>query len=610
MIGTIRAKRAVLLSMTVFILFLSLIGSGYSGEKDVSILTSLVEKVKPCMVLIRTYDEWGDEIASGSGFFISSDGSVITCNHVVEDAVNSTSGKVIAFFDRANVTTSDGKVYSVTDVRHDIKNDLAILSVNLSGDVSHPLPISQSSPQEGEDVFVISSPLGEYSYSVTNGIISSINRTLKNKPELGTILQFSAPVSPGSSGAPVLNMNGEVVGIVESLNYYGENLNFAVPAERIKKIPLRSSIHPLVVEWNRTFGGIGDDYGYSVQQTRDGGYFIVGYTTTFGPGNYSKISYLGKNNVWLIKTDELGNEIWNNTFPVIIWGHSWDIHWSGQQTSDGGYIAAGDRIIKTDSKGNLQWIKDLGSCEAKVCRKIRETKDGGYIAVADSHRFGGLGICLIKIDSNGNEQWTEKFGNSSSDRCNDVLETDDGGYIIAATKYFKDEDVDAWLIKTNSSGKKEWSRYFGGSSRIIYESGKPLHHASYEDGYSVLETKDGGYILAGERQGSPWLVKVDSKGSEEWSRVLKSAFGMAISIQEANDNEYLILSGEQFGSRPSYSAIIKTDSSGNEEWSWEMRGVGRSFQKTKDNGFIIVGNTEYTNDNPEDIFLIKLKSRD
>ena len=145
-------------------------------------------------------------------------------------------------------------------------------------------------------------------------------------------------------------------------------------------------------EWNQTFGGSEWDFGYSVQQTNDGGYIITGSTESFGNGMID---------VWLIKTDSNGDEEWNQTFG----GSESDVGSSVQQTTDGGYIIVGTFLIKTDSNGNEEWINEniYGS-------SVQQTTDGGYIITGETNSFGNgmIDVWLIKTDSEGN---TVPYGN-------------------------------------------------------------------------------------------------------------------------------------------------------------------------------------------------------
>ena len=319
---------------------------------------------------------------------------------------------------------------------------------------------------------------------------------------------------------------------------------------------------PLV--WEKTFGGSNDDQAYSVQQTSDGGYIIAGDTSSFGAVS---------SDVYVVKTDSAGNSVWEKTF-----GGSRDDHGrSVQQTADGGYIIAGysmllvydERwqyyyyqgdvyLIKTDPDGNSIWQKTfVGSCDDRAY-SVQQTTDGGYIIVGTTRDIGAPvqtwpDVYLIKTDSGGNMVWQKTFWGVVDDFGYSVQQTADGGYIIAGgTPSFGAGGYDVYLIKTDSGGNLVWQKTFGGSK--------------YDQAYSVQQTTDGGYIIAGGT----------------------SSFGAA------GRNVYL----------------VKTDSGGNMVWQKTFGGsnddFGNSVQQTTDGGYIIAGGTSSFGAGSNDVYLMKL----
>jgi tetratricopeptide (TPR) repeat protein len=217
------------------------------------ILPELVRRIKPSAVAIETYDGRGEKLSRGSGFFIDSD-RVVTNRHVIEGAI------------RAEVHSSTGSVYSVKGVLAvDAEGDLALLKVDPPALQISPLPLDRTSPQEGESVVVIGNPLG-LEGSVANGIVSAV----RDIPTFGRIIQITAPISPGSSGSPVVNMQGQVIGVATLQITSGQSVNFAIPSERISQLQSSAlmSLSDLVIATSR------NKRAKAVQLFRDGLSFL------------------------------------------------------------------------------------------------------------------------------------------------------------------------------------------------------------------------------------------------------------------------------------------------------------------------------------------------
>ena len=182
-------------------------------------LPELVKRIKPSSVAIETFDAKGNSLSRGSGFFIAPD-RIITNRHVIERS------------SRVEIHLLNGKKFVVKGViAVDGEGDLAMLQVDVPAAFAVPLPIVRTVPQEGESIVVVGNPFG-LEGSVSNGIVSAVREI----SGYGKIIQITAPISPGSSGSPVVNMVGQVIGIASLQAAEGQSLNFAIPSERILQL--------------------------------------------------------------------------------------------------------------------------------------------------------------------------------------------------------------------------------------------------------------------------------------------------------------------------------------------------------------------------------------
>ena len=207
---------------TIFTLILLLICADASvssaSENNSGLYSQIAAKIRHSVVTIIVSDYNGQKKHIGSGFFYNSKGDIISNSHVL---MKNTTAKIKTF---------KGDKYAVGSIiERDEKTDVVKAHVHIPADTPF-LKIAKTYPVVGEKIMVAGSPMGlEQTY--TEGIVSA----WREIPDKGKVIQISAPVSPGSSGGPVLNMRGEVVGIAAFQIIYGQNLNFAIPVETIFK---------------------------------------------------------------------------------------------------------------------------------------------------------------------------------------------------------------------------------------------------------------------------------------------------------------------------------------------------------------------------------------
>jgi hypothetical protein len=366
-----------------------------------------------------------------------------------------------------------------------------------------------------------------------------------------------------------------------------------------------SGEHQLTIaSFSVTFGGPGEDRGYSVQLTSDGGYVVAGSTTSYGAGGAD---------VWLIKTDANGNEAWDRTFG----GTGNDEGYSVQQTSDGGYIITGYTeshgagyedvwLVRTDASGNEVWDRTFGGTDNDWGASVQQTSDGGYIITGTTWHYGGDwgDVWLIKTDASGNEVWNKTFGGTSDDCGESVQQTSDGGYIIVGgTTSNGAGDEDVWLIKTDASGNEVWDRTFGGTGDDL--------------GLSVRQTSEGGYVIVGWTTSygaivyDVLLIKTDASGNEVWDKTFGgTGDDEGYSVQQTSDCGYIIAGcTSSYGSGDHDVWLIRTDSSGSRVWDRTFGGTGNdegfSVQQTSDGGCIVAGYTGYYDRTGPHVWLIK-----
>lgn len=314
-------------------------------------------------------------------------------------------------------------------------------------------------------------------------------------------------------------------------------------------------------QWSQAFGGSGNDDGRCVRQTPDGGYILVGSTSSFGAGG---------SDVYLVKTDAEGNLQWEKTFGGTAAEHGYSI----ECIEDGGYVIAGSTasagagladvyLIKTDSAGNEDWHKTFGGPYSDEGYAVRQAADGGYVVAGYTQGTGSFAgddnAWLIKTLETGDMEWNEPFSVDAlvagdeayyDEQARDVQVTADGYVLAGYTHSVGAGDFDAWLIKTDSAGQKQWDKTHGGGA--------------WDQTDAVVLTADGGYALTGMSRNlggyfQAWLLKTDGGGVEEWSRFFggPSSEEWGYCLQPAADEGYILAGSTTAGGPQAYLVYYK-----------------------------------------------------
>ena len=281
------------------------------------------------------------------------------------------------------------------------------------------------------------------------------------------------------------------------------------------------------IQWKKSLGGTNVDFASSIQTTSDGGYIVAGSTSSIDgdvTGNHGSID------CWVVKLDLSGNIQWQKTLggSGIDYGNAIQTTSDGgyivagySNSTDGdvtGNHGGKDYwVVKLDATGNIQWQKSLGGSGDDEAKSIQPTADGGYVVVGWCHSNDGnvtgnhglLDYWVVKLNAIGIIQWQKCLGGSDYDEVNSIQTTIDGGYILAGLSISNDGDVtgshgngDYWVVKLDATGNIQWQKSMGGTNG--------------ESASSIQTTSDGGYIVAGSSSSSNGDVTVNYGNFDYW----------------------------------------------------------------------------------------------
>lgn len=304
--------------------------------------------------------------------------------------------------------------------------------------------------------------------------------------------------------------------------------------------------------WESAYGGDYSDEVRVAQQTTDGGFILAGQSYSPASGNKSSTNY-GGTDIWVVRTDSLGNKLWDNSYGGTNYEGVWDL----KPTADGGFIlggfsysdASGNKsdsnygdadywVVRIDANGNKIWDRSFGGTGQDFMFSVRETVDGGFIVGGSSDsppdgtkttlNFGGLDYWIIRLDASGNELWQRSYGGSGTDQLTQVEETTDGGFILLGSSDSPQSGnkttpnfgfLDLWIVRTDSNGDVVWQQSFGTGNSAIPQRLLVVPTGGWLVGATAYPGVSGGNKTSRNFGDSDyWLLRLDSYGNLAWDQ--------------------------------------------------------------------------------------------
>ncbi|HPJ30346.1 MAG TPA: hypothetical protein PLZ42_03035 [Methanothrix sp.] len=343
------------------------------------------------------------------------------------------------------------------------------------------------------------------------------------------------------------------------------------------------------LEWERVLGGAADDGGLTLRKTGDSGLIVAGYTASRGAGG---------RDLWLIKTDPEGELEWERTFGGPGDEEGWTVLETesgyvvaGVAEAGAGSPVAGGKdlfLVRTYSDGYERWRRSFGGAADDWGVSMVETEDGFVIVgLTCSFGSGGSDGWILKTDSDGNEEWNLAIGGSKNDGLASILESEDGYVVAGTTESYGAGGKDLWLARVDPDGNRIWEKTFGGEGD---ERGNQVLDAG--DGYLLVGVSD----PAGSANRDLLLVKTDLEGEKIWEETIGSIGEEGgWSARTTSDGGYVIL-GYSNRSTDQNIWLVKVGEDGEEAWEETFGGwgrdLGRSIVSTEDGGWAMTGWTE------------------
>ena len=356
--------------------------------------------------------------------------------------------------------------------------------------------------------------------------------------------------------------------------------------------------------WERTFGGRSVDAARAVLPAREGGFLLVGHTSSEGAG---------KNDGWAIRLDGRGNKLGERTFG----GNYDDLFNAAVAAPEGGFLLVGYTesrgvgksdgwAIRLDGRGNKLWERTFGGKKYDVFAAAVAAPEGGFLLVGYSRSEGAgkADAWAIRLDEKGGRLWKRTFGGSSWDEANAVAATADGGFLLAGgASSMGAGKSDGWAIRLDGKGRKLWERAFGGIYGDVFEA--------------AVATKEGGFLLAGYSSSKgagiteAWAIRLDGQGNKLWERTFGgSGADRAIAVATTADGGFLLAGTKILLGRVHDAMVIRLDWKGRKLWERTFGGSkwdsAEGVVSTADGGFILAGSTGSKGVGRTDLWALKL----
>ena len=331
------------------------------------------------------------------------------------------------------------------------------------------------------------------------------------------------------------------------------------------------------LQWSKTYGGSDDDRGNKIIQTQDGGYAIIGYTSS---NDMDVTENAGAQDYWIAKLNSMGELIWQKSYGYA----GSDIGYTLLQANDGGYLitgvldvtasggegntrnsntrhAGGDYwAIKLDANGNREWSRYYGGSFTDTPYDAIQTSDNGYIIVGSSdsddvdisNNLGTYDFWVIKISPTGTLIWEHSYGGSEIDEARAIEHSGDGNFFIVGDTRSSDQNVsnnngaaDLWLIKISPEGTLLWEKNYGGSS---FDVGRSIRKSNSNFIISGSSRSSDGDVTNNNGQNDAWILKINADGNLIWQKTVGGSEIDFCYNALALDNDTVVATGESSSS--------------------------------------------------------------